>query len=156
MNQYKPLIMICAMVVVLLGLNPSSVQAGITFDKTLYGTTFDDAISQVTDLLSQRGFHLVATIDVQKTMKETIDKEMHPYTILQVSSPRHAFQALSLENKVGSILGYINIVVQETAHSRVEVSAIDPVSLVHAVQNPQFSDVAQEIRQLIREVINEL
>ncbi len=128
---------------------------GYTFDKTLYGTTFGDAIFHVTASLKERGFGILTTIDVQKAMKEKIDKEMHPYTILGACSPRHAFQALSLENKIGSMMP-CNVVVQEKSRGQVEVSAVDPVASMNAIQNPQLSDLAVEVQWLLREVINEL
>ncbi len=128
---------------------------GYTFDKTLYGTTFDDAISQVTDALKARGFGILTTIDVQKAMKENLQREMHPYMILGACSPRHAFQALSLENKIGSMMP-CNVVLQEKRRGSVEVSAVDPVASMNAIQNPQLVDVAVEVQGLLKEVIKAL
>lgn len=128
---------------------------GYTFDKTLEETTFGDAIIKVTDALQKRGFGILTTIDVQKALKEKIDKEMHPYTILGACSPQHAYQALLRENKIGSMLP-CNVVVQEKKRGQVEVSAVDPVASMTAIQNMQLRDIAFEVQKLLREVINGL
>ena len=126
-----------------------------TFDKTLKVTTFDEAVLKVTDALKKRGFGVLTTIDVKQAMKERIGKEMHPYTILGACSPQHAFQALALESKIGSMMP-CNVVVQQRAHGQVEVSAVDPVASMTAIKNPQLRTVAEEVQGLLREVISGL
>ena len=127
---------------------------GYTFDKTL-NTTFDDAILQVTDALKTRGFGILTKIDVQQTMLEKLNKEMHPYMILGACSPQHAFQALSLEDKIGSMMP-CNVIVQEKTHGKIEVSAVDPVASMTAVQNPSLRTIAGTVQTLLKEVIKGL
>ena len=125
-----------------------------TFDKTL-ALPFDAAIAKVTEALKAKGFGILTTIDVKKTMKEKINEEVRPYTILGACSPRHAFRALSLENKIGSMLP-CNVVVQEKENGAVEISAIDPIASMAAINNPSLRDVATEVQGLLREVVNGL
>jgi len=125
-----------------------------TFDKTL-ALPFNAAITKVTEALKAKGFGIMTTIDVKKAMKEKINEDIHPYTILGACSPRHAFRALSLENKIGSMLP-CNVVVQEKETGVVEVSAIDPIASMAAINNPSLRDVAIEVQGLLREVVNGL
>lgn len=126
-----------------------------TFDKILDGLSFNDATSKVTEVLQERGFGLLSSIDVQKTIREKINKYIPRYTILGVCSPQHAFRALSLEDKIGSMLP-CNVVLQERENNRIEVSAIDPVASMSAINNPQLLDVALEVRSLLEKAINAL
>ncbi|VBB69198.1 hypothetical protein RIEGSTA812A_PEG_671 [invertebrate metagenome] len=125
-----------------------------TFDKTL-NTTFDHAILKVTEALKARGFGVLTTIDVQKALKERIGKDIHPYTILGACSPQHAFQALSLEDKIGSMMP-CNVVVQEKVLGSVDISAVDPIASMSAIHNPQLRGIAVEVQGLLREVMNGL
>ncbi len=125
-----------------------------TFDKTL-DTPFDVALAKITEALKAKGFGVLTTIDVRKTMKEKINEDIRPYTILGACSPRHAFRALSLENKIGSMLP-CNVIVQEKADGQVEISAIDPIASMAAINNPQLRDVATEVQSLLQGVVNGL
>lgn len=125
-----------------------------TFDKML-DMPFSDAITRVIEALNAKGFGVLSTIDVQKAMKERINEHIRPYTILGACSPRHAFRALSLENKIGSMMP-CNVVVQEQANGQVEISAVDPVASMNAINNPHLREVATEVRGLLQTIINEL
>ncbi|MHA1568535.1 MAG: DUF302 domain-containing protein, partial [Alphaproteobacteria bacterium] len=56
--------------------------------------TFDEAIEKTTAALKEKGFGVLTTIDVKKTLKEKIDADFRPYTILGACNPNFAFQAL--------------------------------------------------------------
>ena len=86
---------------------------------------FDEAIEQVTEALKKNGFGVLSTIDVNTTLKNTIDVDFRPYTILGAGNPQFAYQALLSEDKIGTMLP-CNVVVQQTDDGRVEVSAVDP------------------------------
>lgn len=125
-----------------------------TFDTTL-ASSFDEAIAKVTIALKSKGFGVLTTIDVRQTMKEKLGKDILPYTILGACSPRHAFLALSLESKIGSMMP-CNVVLQQREDGQVEVSAVDPIASMSAVNNPKLRDVAMEVQTLLKEVISEL
>lgn len=127
---------------------------GYTFDTTLM-ISFNDALARVTEALRVKGFGVLTTINVQRIMKEKINKDMLPYTILGACSPQHAFLALSLENKIGSMLP-CNVIVQQKVNGQIEISAIDPIASMSAINNPQLLSVATEVQTLLQEVISGL
>ncbi len=124
------------------------------FTKTI-SEPFGQAIDTVTQALKDKGFGVLSTIDVQKAMKEKIDKQINPYTILGACNPGFAYEALSLENKIGVMLP-CNVVVQELDSGEVEVTAVDPVSSMSAIENENLAGIAMRVQDLLKEVIDGL
>lgn len=119
---------------------------------TTLDMTFDAAIDHVTDALKEKGFGVLTTIDVQKAMKEKIDKDINPYTILGACNPSYAYKALQVENKIGTMLP-CNVVVQKNDDGIIEVSAVDPAASMMAIENPDLGAVAGEVREMLKDVI---
>ena len=94
------------------------------FSKTM-PVGFDEAIQKTTDALKNNGFGIITEIDVKKTFKEKLGVEFRNYRILGACNPKLAYEALQLEDKVGTMLP-CNVVVHEIAQGRTEVAAIDP------------------------------
>lgn len=124
------------------------------FAKTL-DCGFDEAISRVTASLKDEGFGVLTEIDVKATLKKKIDVDFRPYRILGACNPKLAYQALSLEDKIGTMLP-CNVVVQDAGNGRTEVAAIDPVASMQAVENPKLKDAAEEVRGRLKAVIARL
>jgi uncharacterized protein (DUF302 family) len=123
------------------------------FTKTL-NTSFDEAIEQATAALKEKGFGVLTTIDVKKTLKEKIDADFRPYTILGACNPNFAHQALQNEPKIGTMLP-CNVIVEEV-DGAIEVSAVDPLASMQAVENPALEGIAREVQSLLKEVIDAL
>jgi hypothetical protein len=121
------------------------------FSKTL-DATMDAAIAQVTEALKAEGFGILTEIDVQKTLKAKINADFRSYRILGACNPGFAHQALLAEDKIGTMLP-CNVVVKEHAPGKVEVSAIDPMESMKAVDNPALGAVATEVRDRLKRVI---
>lgn len=124
------------------------------FSKTL-PVGFDEAIQQTTNALKDKGFGIITEIDVKKTFKEKLGVEFRNYRILGACNPKLAYEALQLEDKVGTMLP-CNVVVNETAQGRTEVAAIDPVASMQAIDNPQLRQSAERVRTLLQNVIESL
>ena len=124
------------------------------FSKTV-SVPFDEAIEQVTEALKENGFGVLTTIDVKTTLKNKIDVDFRPYTILGACNPQFAYQALQSEDKIGAMLP-CNVVVQQTDDGRVEVSAVDPVASMQAVENPALGDIAKQVQGLLKATIENL
>ena len=115
---------------------------------------FDQAIAEVTGALAAKGFGVLTDIDVQATMKRKLGADMPPYRILGACNPKMAFAALQAEDKIGTMLP-CNVVVRETSDG-VEVAAVDPVASMQAIDNAALTEVAQGVRELLRQVIVDL
>ena len=106
--------------------------------------SFEDAVSRTREALKAEGFGVITEIDVQKTLKSKIDVDFRPYLILGACNPAMAYEALQVEDKVGTMLP-CNVVVQQLAEGRVEVAAIDPVASMQAIGNPALTEKAGEV-----------
>jgi uncharacterized protein (DUF302 family) len=88
-------------------------------------------------------------------MKKKLGVEFRPYKILGACNPPFAYQALLAEDKIGLMLP-CNVIVQEHAPGRVEVSAVDPIASMQAVNNPKLADIAKEVQAKLKAVIDSL
>jgi len=116
---------------------------------------FDQAIQHVTETLAAKGFGVLTTIDVRATMKKKLNVEFRPYTILGACNPEFAHKALQSEDMIGTMLP-CNVVVQEVSKGSVEVSAVDPVASMMAIENPKLATIAGEVRDLLKQVVSDL
>jgi len=124
------------------------------FTTTLSGD-FDAAIDKVTEALKEKGFGVLTTIDVKATLKAKIGAEFPPYTILGACNPGFAHKALQAENKIGTMLP-CNVVVQQLPSGEIEVSAVDPLASMQAIDNAELGAIAGEVQSLLKQVIEGL
>jgi uncharacterized protein (DUF302 family) len=127
---------------------------GYYFSKAL-PVGFDEAVRRTTEALKQGGFGIITEIDVKRTFREKLDIDFRNYRILGACNPRLAYEALQLEDKVGTMLP-CNVVVQEIAQDRTEIAAIDPVASMQAIENPGLKASAERVQTLLRNVIDSL
>lgn len=116
--------------------------------------TFADALERTRAALQAEGFGIISEIDVARTLKEKIGVDFRPYTILGACNPTLAYEALKLEDKVGTMLP-CNVVVQARDEG-VEIAAINPVSSMRAIENVQLAAKASEVADKLRGVIGQL
>lgn len=124
------------------------------FAKTV-DMSFDDAVGHVTEELQKEGFGVLTEIDVKATLKKKLGVDFRPYMILGACNPNYAYKALQGEEHIGLMLP-CNVVVQETPEGKIEVSAIDPVASMMAVENPDLGETAGEVRAKLKKVIEGL
>jgi uncharacterized protein (DUF302 family) len=124
------------------------------FSKTL-DLPFDQAIARVIEALKKEGFGVLTDIDVSATMKAKLGEDFRSYRILGACNPQLAHRALKIEDKIGTMLP-CNVIVQEHAGGTVEVSAVDPVASMRAIENPGLAEVAKEVQAKLRRVVNGL
>jgi uncharacterized protein (DUF302 family) len=125
-----------------------------SFNKIL-NIPFDDAIKRVTDELNKDGFGILTDIDVQQTLKKKLNVDFRKYRILGACNPPFAYKALQLESRIGTMLP-CNVIVQEIEPGKVEVSAIDPIASMQAIDNPKLGDIAVQVQALLKKVVERL
>lgn len=117
--------------------------------------SFDEAIDKTTAILKKEGFGLLTEIDIKATLKKKLDVDFRNYRILGACNPPLAHKALTAEEHIGLMLP-CNVIVQEHENGEVEVSAVDPVASMQAVQNDSLGEVAQKVQGLLKKVIEKL
>ncbi|WP_073067720.1 DUF302 domain-containing protein [Fodinibius roseus] len=117
--------------------------------------SYEQAIADVTELLKEEGFGVLTEIDVKETLKKKLDVDFKKYKILGACNPNFAHQALQAEDKIGVMLP-CNVIVEEHEDGTVEVSAVDPVASMQAVDNDKLQPIAEQVRANLKKVINKL
>jgi uncharacterized protein (DUF302 family) len=116
---------------------------------------FDRAVDATVAALKERGFGVLTDIDVKETLKKKIGADFRRYRILGACNPGMAYQALQAEDRIGTMLP-CNVIVQERENGTVEVSAVDPVASMQAINNPTLARIAQEVRSLLHQAVEEI
>jgi uncharacterized protein (DUF302 family) len=122
-----------------------------TFNRLLAGISFTEADARTRKSLADSGFGILTEIDVAATMMKKLDVEMTPYLILGACNPKMAYQAIGIEPRVGAMLP-CNVILR-AVDSGVEVSAIDPVASMQAIDNTDLHAVAGQVRDLLAKAV---
>ena len=118
-----------------------------TFNRFIAGATIDEIDARTRTALAAKGFGVLTEIDVQATMKKKLDVDMPPYRILGACNPQMAYKAIGMEPRVGAMLP-CNVILR-AVDGGVEVSAIDPVASMAAIDNADLHEVAGQVRDLL-------
>ena len=124
------------------------------FSKTVK-LPFEEAIARATEVLGQNGFGVLTTIDIKAALKKKLDVDFRPYTILGACNPGFAYKALQAEPHIGTMLP-CNVIVQDKGDEGVEVSAVDPMASMQAIENEDLGKIAGNVQDLLEKVISEI
>ncbi|MEO9885027.1 MAG: DUF302 domain-containing protein [Balneola sp.] len=116
---------------------------------------FDEAITRVTEELKGKGFGVLTEIDIKETLKKKLDVGFKKYKILGACNPNFAHQALLAEDKIGTMLP-CNVIVEEHEDGSVEVSAVNPMASMQAVENEKLGPIAKEVQYSLAQVITDM
>lgn len=122
------------------------------FSTRMQKTSYDEAITLVTEELKKEGFGVLTQIDVKDTLRKKIDVDFRRYIILGACNPHFAHKALLSEPKLGAFLP-CNVVVEELSDGQVEVSVVDPIAMMASVNNNELASLAGDIREKLKRVI---
>ncbi len=125
-----------------------------TIDRVIDGADFEEVDSRTRTALSNHGFGVLTEIDVKATMKKKIDVDMDPYRILGACNPNMAHQAIGMEPRIGAMLP-CNVILRQV-DGGIEVSAVDPLASMQAIENDDLKSVAGQVRDMLAEVVQEI
>ena len=111
----------------------------ITLDTDLAETE-----ERVRAALAEEGFGILTEIDVQATLKQKLDLDMRPYTILGACNPPLAHQAIEADQDIGALLP-CNVIVRAHPDGGSELVAADPEAML------AVSPHADDLRQIASE-----
>ncbi len=121
----------------------------------LLTTSFDRAIEQVREAMKTEGFGVVSEIDMHSRLKEKLGVDYKRYTILGACSPTFAYQALQVEDKIGTMLP-CNFVIIDQGDGKTEVAAVHPVASMKGIENPALEPLAREVTEKLERIIQRL
>ena len=122
-----------------------------TFNRLVADATIDEIDARTRTALAARGFGVLTEIDVQATMEKKLDVDMAPYRILGACNPAMAYKAIGIEPRVGAMLP-CNVILR-VIDGGVEISAIDPVASMQAIDNAELKAVAGQVCDLLASAV---
>jgi uncharacterized protein (DUF302 family) len=125
-----------------------------TIDRLIENSEFEAVDARTREALAAHGFGVLTEIDVTATMKKKLDIDMPPYRILGACNPKMAHQAIGMEPRVGAMLP-CNVILRQV-DAGIEVSAIDPVASMQAIDNDELHAVAGQVRALLSDVVKSI
>lgn len=119
---------------------------------------YDDALEITKAALKAEGFGVLTSIDVKATLKEKLDVEFRPYTILGACNPPLAHRALT-QDAVAGLLLPCNVTVESEGSSASIVRIANPQTIFSVgslENNPEITAVAEEARLRLERVAEAL
>ena len=123
-----------------------------THDRMIEAASFDAVDARVRAALAERGFGVLTEIDVKATLKAKIDADIGDYRILGACNPSMAHKAIGVEPRVGAMLP-CNVILRGV-EGGVEISAVDPVVSMQAIENEALHKIATEVRAMLVEAVD--
>lgn len=122
-----------------------------TINRLVSDAEFDAVDARTRAALADQGFGILTEIDVKATMSKKLNVEMPAYRILGACNPKMAYEAMGIEPRVGAMLP-CNVILREV-EGGVEVSAIDPVASMQAIENAELTAFAGEVRDRLTKAV---
>jgi uncharacterized protein (DUF302 family) len=125
-----------------------------TIDRLIDSSDMEAVEARTRAALAAHGFGVLTEIDVKATMKKKLDADMDGYRILGACNPQMAHQAIGMEPRIGAMLP-CNVILREV-EGGIQVSAIDPVASMQAIENDDLHAVAGKVRDMLSAVVAEI
>ncbi|WP_051020845.1 DUF302 domain-containing protein [Nocardia araoensis] len=106
---------------------------------------FDETVRRTRDTLREAGLTVVAEVDLQATLRESIGEQIENYLMLGVCDPRLTYRALLADRHAGAMFS-CGVVVRST-DTGTQVEVADPELLVCVTAEPGLRSVAGELRR---------
>lgn len=119
--------------------------------RTRLNVPHEEALNRVKVALKEEGFGVLTSVDVKATMKEKLDVDFSPYTIIGACNPPLSHEALIRELEAGLVLPCNVIVYKENEGSAVSIT--DPSAMMRVLGMPSLEEIAQEARKRLERVM---
>ncbi len=123
--------------------------------KIFRGFDFEALLTRVEKELKEEGFGILTEIDLSETLKKKLNVDFRKYKILGACNPTLAHRALLAEPKIGIMLP-CNVILEEIDEDQIEVSAVNPIASMQAVNNTELEAIATSVNQKLKTVIDNL
>ncbi len=103
------------------------------------------ADARMREALAAEGFGVLTEIDVTATLKNKLDVDVAPYTIIGACKPSYAHQAIGIDPAIGGLLP-CNVVVRAHPNGGSEYIAIDPSAMMGLSGVAELDEVADAVK----------
>lgn len=116
--------------------------------------SFEEAINSIKNNLKEHDFGVLWELNFKEKLKEKGFDTDVKFKILEVCNPKKAKEVLETTIKIGYLLP-CKIAIYEKDNS-IFVGMMKPTSLIKFLNNEDLNDVANEIENELKQVINEI
>lgn len=119
---------------------------------------YNEALDLTIEALKAEGFGVLTSIDVKATMKEKLDENFRPYSILGACNPPLAHRALSQDAVAGLMLP-CNVTVEANGDAASIIRIVNPETILTVgslEENAELGAVAREARIRLERVAEAL
>ena len=116
--------------------------------------TFPEVVERVVEELQKEGFGVITQINVKEILKQKLDVDFRPYLILGACNPEYAHKALTVDDRVGTLLP-CNFVVQEV-EGGTEVLAMNPHETMSKLMTGEMEEISQTVTEKVNRVLEGL
>lgn len=113
--------------------------------KIIKGVSVNEIRPKVEEELKKVGFGVLTEINIQKVMKEKLDKEYLPHIILGACSPVYADKILSVDPSISTLLP-CNVTLRDLGDGNVEVATMNIMEVMKVVNNKDAVGIAKEVQ----------
>jgi uncharacterized protein (DUF302 family) len=114
---------------------------------------FEQVLDRLPVQLEKEGFGVISKIDIGQKLREKLGVEFRKYVILGACNPPLAFKAMSAEDNIGLMLP-CNVIVYEKAEGKTMVGTVRPSAMMSMVGNAALSEIAAEVEEKLRRVLD--
>lgn len=118
---------------------------------------YEKAMNAVEDAFKLEGFGFLTHVDVRTILKEKLNEEFRPFSIIGVCKPTLAHRLLTAEPKMGLLLPCkVTVEAAEEGHSKVRMINPQNMLVLDFSDDPEIEKVVQEAEASIRRVLKAL
>lgn len=118
------------------------------------GMNYAEAVARTREELQKEGFGVLTEIDVKSTLKKKLDVDFDDYIILGACNPPFAYKALQAEQDLGLMLP-CNVIIY-SRKNKTFVAAIKPTVQMEKIGNPKLKEIAVQVEERLKKVINSI
>jgi len=123
--------------------------------KIIKGVSVDEIRPKVEEELKKVGFGVLTEINIQKVMKEKLDKDYLPHVILGACSPVYADKILSVDPSISTLLP-CNVTLRDMGDGNVEVATMNIMEVMKIVDNENAVGIAKEVQESLAMVLKNI
>ena len=120
---------------------------------TVLETSYEEAVPRTIEVLKEEGFGVLTEIDVKATLQKKLNVNFRKYLILGACNPPYAYRSLQADLDVGLLLP-CNVIIYEMDDKKVYVAALNPVSALAVIKNEDLKNIALEVSEKLKRVID--
>lgn len=123
--------------------------------KIVKGISVNEIRPKVEEELKKVGFGVLTEINIQKVMKEKLDKDYLPHIILGACSPVYADKILTVDPSISTLLP-CNVTLRDLGDGNVEVSMMNIMEVMKVVDNEEVVSIGKEVQEKLTLVLQNL